>query len=133
MTDILSFPFHLPHCNDIHCIGGRCHRDIISTAFHCGSGGRPLLDHYYVEVFTIGREATRAAPRVLQQQIDSDWLGSIERRYFGLRKICRCFTFGMTATMQQSNEGLCDTESDLSEEVESELESDEISDDIDDF
>ena len=38
-----------------------------------------------------------------------------------------------TATMQQSNEGLCDTESDLSEEVESELESDEISDDIDDF
>ena len=40
---------------------------------------------------------------------------------------------GTTATMQQSNEGLCDTESDLSEEVESELESDEISDDIDDF
>ena len=40
---------------------------------------------------------------------------------------------GTTATMQQSNEGLCDTESDLSEEVESELESDEISDDNDDF
>ena len=40
---------------------------------------------------------------------------------------------GTTAMMQQSNEGLCDTESDLSEEVESELESDEISDDIDDF
>ena len=35
--------------------------------------------------------------------------------------------------MQQSNEGLCDTESDLSEEAESELDSDEISDDIDDF
>ena len=35
--------------------------------------------------------------------------------------------------MQQSNEGLCDTESDLSEEAESELESDEISDDNDGF
>ena len=40
---------------------------------------------------------------------------------------------GTTAMMHKSNEGLCDTESDLSEEVESELESDEISDDIDDF
>ena len=35
--------------------------------------------------------------------------------------------------MQQSNEWLCDTESDLSEEAESELESDEISDDNDGF
>jgi len=40
---------------------------------------------------------------------------------------------GTTTPMQQSNEGLCDTESVVSEEVESELESDEISDDIDDF
>ena len=40
---------------------------------------------------------------------------------------------GTTTLIQQSNEGLCDTESDLSEKVESELQSDKITDVIDAF